>query len=738
MRIGTWLTTGSCLLVCSFAGCKNKLADQELPPSSVEVEETIASEPNGPTRIDPQSEADDAPKPAVAGLPADPTLDEIDPLADKEITERDDREYSVGSVGQIQLVRLFADGFSNLPRRSRALVYHLTRAILAGRDIGFDQIHKNGLEVRQLLESVLLALKGKGKIEPELADYYKLMSINGGFYDRFSGLKFVPNLSPEQFEAAIKSAHAAGAEMDLHRDESVEEVLSRLRKVLFDPNHQANLTGNHTGRRRPDLSDSPLNLYKGVNRRALKGFDEHHPHNSRLVRIDGRLVEEVYRTGDRRRKLAPGRYARQLRRVVDRLNTAMASAKRSHRLLLGDLIEYFRSGDPFAFDAVLDKWRSQVADVEFLMGFIDRTLDPRGAKGLYLGLVGTLDRPNTSRLEALLRHLQEFEDRMPWGLSVRKRWTSAPRVAAIHLLSGAGMVAPMCPFSFRIEPDRGLGQLHAGKILVLTNVVDSHRRAVGLPIARTFLPEATRERVLAESENLSILKASLREVLGFELGKVSADVRKQLGDSAPVLAALKADLVALWLMSDERLQDMRIFPEGLDTGVAWDFFVTEALVLDSLAGAEPVSHEAQASRILLRVLIEREKVVVFEGDEGQRLVSIPDKARFTKALEVLLVHVATLLAEADRGGTQLLLRQFAALPAWPERDSFALRARKVGLRRSVAYLLPKLKPRRSTLSGRIDDATVSNGESLENQLLRIGLVPYPGVTQAQGNDHGRT
>ena len=40
----------------------------------------------------------------------------------------------------------------------------------------------------------------------------------------------------------------------------------------------------------------------------LDGFDEKHPLNSRLVKRDGRLVEEVYRVG--------GRYGAQIAAIV--------------------------------------------------------------------------------------------------------------------------------------------------------------------------------------------------------------------------------------------------------------------------------------------------------------------------------------------------------------------------------------------------------------------------------------
>ena len=53
----------------------------------------------------------------------------------------------------------------------------------------------------------------------------------------------------------------------------------------------------------------------------LDGFDEQHPLNSRLVKQNGRLVEEVYKVG--------GRYDAQIRQIVGHLEAAIPYAHRA-------------------------------------------------------------------------------------------------------------------------------------------------------------------------------------------------------------------------------------------------------------------------------------------------------------------------------------------------------------------------------------------------------------------------
>jgi dipeptidyl-peptidase-3 len=52
------------------------------------------------------------------------------------------------------VVQLYADGFEQLKTQEKILVYYLSLAALAGRDIAIDQHHRSALEVRQVLEQI--------------------------------------------------------------------------------------------------------------------------------------------------------------------------------------------------------------------------------------------------------------------------------------------------------------------------------------------------------------------------------------------------------------------------------------------------------------------------------------------------------------------------------------------------------------------------------------------------------
>jgi dipeptidyl-peptidase-3 len=69
----------------------------------------------------------------------------------------------------------------------------------------------------------------------------------------------------------------------------------------------------------------------------LEGFAEKHPLNSRVVKRDGRLVEEVYRID--------GRYGTEIAEIVRHLEAAIPYANEPMARALRALIQLYRTGE---------------------------------------------------------------------------------------------------------------------------------------------------------------------------------------------------------------------------------------------------------------------------------------------------------------------------------------------------------------------------------------------------------
>src|SRR5262245_43112934 len=102
-----------------------------------------------------------------------------------------DRQYLLERVDDAAVVQLYADGFQELSLKEKTLIWHLYQAVIAGRDIFFDQKHVHNLAMRDVLEAILThADNVDPKTLDEIRRYTKLFWINSGPYNNLTARKF--------------------------------------------------------------------------------------------------------------------------------------------------------------------------------------------------------------------------------------------------------------------------------------------------------------------------------------------------------------------------------------------------------------------------------------------------------------------------------------------------------------------------------------------------------------------
>ena len=98
------------------------------------------------------------------------------------------------AFADLQLLRYQVPGFDELSRQQKKLLYYLSEAALAGRDIIYDQKGKYNLLVRKTLENIYATYKGGRKA----ADWKKFTTYAGqvwfsnGIHHHYGNEKFVP------------------------------------------------------------------------------------------------------------------------------------------------------------------------------------------------------------------------------------------------------------------------------------------------------------------------------------------------------------------------------------------------------------------------------------------------------------------------------------------------------------------------------------------------------------------
>jgi dipeptidyl-peptidase III len=697
-----FFSIGFMILIIGLCACTKKTKDK--PEKKIARDEVSNGSSQAVSRPEPENvviETEEGPSPSQTPI------------------QRAESDYDAGAFGDVMLIRLFSDVTADLSDKNRALTYHLARAVLAGRDITFDQMHRDVLEVRQLFENILKNnVTSDPNLDAAMSFYLKQICINYSNYDSLTGKKFVPSFTFIEFEKAANAANATGAELGLVKGESLDTKLARLKKVIFDPDYQPILANPNITGGQDILNASWLNLYRGVSIRDLAGFTEAYPLNSRLTRLDDRLVEEIYRAGDKRQKIPPGLYSQELRRLIGRLHDALTCARRAQREILTGLIEFFRTGEPKAYEQANQRILSEQFDTEFHIGFVDTELDPRKVKAIYSGVVGNIDRPNTSRVNSLVRHIQHFEDGMPWEAEYKKKWGSLPEALAIQLVVSVQRDAQELEPGLRVFSSDRRADSSPQKILIFSNVIESYHQAIGTRIGREFVVPEIRPAVVESLEQVLFVRSAIRMIFGRDLGQTSvASLRKLRGVRAQI-EELKAELSSLWLLSDPKLGELGLLTGRKAVSTAYQYYVAELIVSQMLIDDDPLRKSTSlARRILARYLVEKAKVVQFVEIEGKTYPQITDITEFKKTLAELLVKTQKILANGDRRAALRLVRKYSQPAEWPSLEEFIGRAKAAGLKKRHVYVMPKLKPHFNP-SGKVIDISISYEETFEQQMMR--------------------
>lgn len=253
-----------------------------------------------------------------------------------------DRPYLLEQIDDAAVVQLYADGFPALPPEQKILVWHLSQAALAGRDIYYDQRYRHNLEMRGVLEAILRAAnKEPSGFDPvvlaEIRRYTKLFWINTGPYNSLTSRKFVLRCSLDALVAAAEQAQSLGVIAD---EPGVLRVrIERLGSAFFDASSEPMVTNKTPEPGGDILRDSANNLYSGVSLADLDGFSERYGLNSRLVKTRHGLVEEVAR------EQPDGLYQDRISSICRHLNAALPFTTPAMRKALEALITFYRSGE---------------------------------------------------------------------------------------------------------------------------------------------------------------------------------------------------------------------------------------------------------------------------------------------------------------------------------------------------------------------------------------------------------
>jgi len=631
-----------------------------------------------------------------------------------------ERKYLLERVDDAAVVQLYADQFAALPLKDKTLVYHLVQAALAGRDIFYDQKHRNALEMRGVLEAILTHSKGiETQTLSEIESYTKLFWINSGPYNNLTSRKFVLKITPQALATAAQTAEKSGATFPTQPGESLDALLKRLEPMFFDPKVDPIVTNKSPGAGRDILTASANNLYSGVSMADLKGFTEKNGLNSRLVKRNGKLVEEVYKID--------GRYGKQIAEIVKHLEAAIPFASEPTAAALKALIQWYRTGDDRDRAKYDIAWvRDKDSTVDTINGFIEVYLDARGVKGSWEALVFHVNKEKTERINKFAQNAQWFEDHMPYDAKYRKPNVTGIVANAIDVVIETGDSGPVTPIGINLPNDQRIREQYGSKSVSLANVNEAYDKSQPETMRSEFSwsPEES-SRASKFGSFSGELTTDMHEVIGHASGRQAAGFKGTpqgaIKEQFSALEEARADLVGLYFLPDPKLVEIGILPAADQDAIVraeYEGYTRNALVqLRRVREGTQIEEDHMRNRqMIVRWLMANTKAIESRTRDGKSYLVMVDPKAFRDGVGTLLAEVQRIKSEGDYAAAKTLFETHGIHFDAKLRDEIVKRVEDLKLTSYTGFVMPKLTAV-TDASGKITDVTVSYPMDLTKQML---------------------
>ena len=633
-----------------------------------------------------------------------------------------ERRYLLEQIDDAAVVQLYADGFATLPLREKTLVWHLYQAAIAGRDIFYDQRYAHALAMRDVVEAILTrAADVDAATRTAIEQYAKLFWINSGPHNNLTARKFVLACTPDAFRAAARAAERAGACFPLDNGESLDALLTRLHPMFFDAAFDSMVTAKTPPPGTDILAASANNLYVGVTMKDLEGFHDRFGVNSRLVKRNGHLEEQVYRAG------SGGMYGAAIAAIAGHLEAAIPFATAAMADALRALIKWYRTGEPadrMAYDVAWVK--DAQSPVDTINGFVEVYMDARGMKGAWEAVVFYVNHGKTEGIRKLAAAAQWFEDRMPWDPRYRKQGVHGITANAIDVVIETGDSGPVTPVGINLPNDQTVREQFGSKSVSLTNVNDAYEQAQPASFRGEFgwTPDEA-ERGRKWGAFAGELTTNMHEVIGHGSGKVAEHLQgnpqRVLKEHYSALEESRADLIALYFLPDAKLVDLGLVGAEDHADVVraeYEHYARNALVqLRRVREGSQIEEDHMRNRqMIVHWLLANTAAIEKRVRDGKTYYVVVDVQAFRDGVGGLLAEVQRVKSEGDYAAAQALFETYGIHFDPALRDEVVARVKALNLPSYTGFVMPKLTAV-TDASGKITDVTVSYPMDLTKQML---------------------
>jgi dipeptidyl-peptidase-3 len=638
-------------------------------------------------------------------------------------------EYVVDQFADIKVLRYQIPGWDKLTLKEQKLVYYLTQAGLAGRDIIWDQNYKYNLTIRKALESIYQNYKGDKTTQDwkNFEIYLKRVWFSNGIHHHYSSEKIKPEFSAEYFNTLLKKTNTV-------LDSKIAEILFNnvdSKKVNLDESLGL-------------LEGSAVNFYdKGITAKDAQTYyskkvspNAAQPQsfglNSKLVRnTNGQLEEKVWKSA--------GMYGTAIDKIVYWLDKAKGVAENQKQAdALGMLINYYKTGDLKTWDEYNIAWlQATEGNIDYINGFIEVYNDPIGTKGTYESIIQIKDFDMSQKMEVVSKNAQWFEDNSPLIPEHKKKNVVGVSYKTVIVAGESGDSSPSTPIGVNLPNADWIRSTHGSKSVSLGNIIDSYAKSAGEGRLKEFANDEKEIELAKKYGELGDkIHTSLHEVIGHASGQINPGVgtpKETLKSYASTLEEGRADLVGLYYVYTPKMQELGLVDNWKDLGMeSYDSYIrnglmTQLIRLDLGANIEE-AHMRNRQWVSAWVYEKGKKDNVIEkiSRNGKTYFNINDYDKLHQLFGELLREVQRIKSEGDYNAGKLLVENYGVKVDQKLHAEILERNKQFSSAPYSGFVNPVLVPK-TNAKGEIISFEIQQPKSFEEQMLyyskNYGFLP---------------
>ena len=635
--------------------------------------------------------------------------------------KHDNFEWQVDRFADIKVLRYQIPSWDDLTPKQRIYAYHLNQAGLAGRDIMWDCNYRHNLEIRRALEAMI----SSDYVNKESADYQafelyaKRVFFANGIHHHYSNMKFAAEFNQDWFTTTL-------GEIDI--------VLSyEALRAIFDPTFDAKKVNRADGADlllesavnfyAPDVTQAEAEAFYAAKEDADPLRPVSHGLNSRLSRDEnGAIYEEVFS--------ARGRYANSIKEIIGHLERAKANAENEEQATaLGLLIEYYETGDLAKWDDYNIAWVGTTGgDVDYINGFVEVYNDPMGYRGSYETIVQVKDFDASARMAVVADNVQWFEDNSPIMDEHKKESVVGVSYKIVTVAGEAGDATPSTPIGVNLPNANWIRVEHGSKSVSLGNIEDAYHASSGKGMMKEFgFSSMHNERAEKYGELGSKMHTALHEVVGHASGKINPGIgtpKQTLKNYSSTLEEARADLVALYFILDDKMQEIGLM-ENKEAGYAeYDSYISNGMMLQLrriLPGDDIEEDHMRNRQLVASWAVERgqaENVIERKVIDGKTYFIVNDYDKLRGYFGELLREIQRIKSEGDFEAGRILVETYGVKVDQAIHAEVLRRSEPLNLAPYSGFVNPEMEPIMEGDS--IIDVKVTYPMDFLGQMLRYG------------------